>query len=251
MAAGSNDINLVELAWGFYLEKQSVQHVIAQCAQAGHRVHRNTVSKWVNRGVVSKGVVPFKERFAKLRGVAAEVVKVKRKPQQVEVSQVVDLKTIEVAAAQLDQWRTRVDRAADTVDMLLDRARELLRPRVDEEGNPLFMSAKDLQMASSAVKVAFDSMKRAAETHDILKATGGTDDDGRDVWMQENFEGWTREEHDDFMTKGIWPARLGDVPEFMVLPEEVERPPDLPEPEDSEYLDEDEESEELEQEAQQ
>jgi hypothetical protein len=218
--------------WEFYKKNQSTRHVSRECAKVGIQASASTVRKYVNHGDPRRGIVPFKQRLREI---------------QANTAQVVDTKMVEVAIADIDGWRRLVDQGMTLVAMLMKRAHEKLKPRQktirnldgDKEVIDVPLDAKDLRAAAEAVKVAFGSMKQAAETHDIWSLQSGTDADGRDVWLQEHFEEFTPEEHAAFRDDGIWPERIplpawmgGEEPQQQT--ETSDDPADVLESQDSE-----------------
>ena len=198
-------LEVVHRLWEWYLNEHTASYVFRMAKRADMGISYSTIQKYIKKGIPAKGIEPFEQKLEKMNIVVPKLVDVK-----------CDMKTLEIAVANLDAWRQRVDRGVDVVDMLLARAREILAPQEDPKtGEPRAMDSKELQQASNAVKVAFDSMKRAAETHEILRGLSGVDDDGRDTWIQDNFADFTPEEHAAFRDHGIWPERLGPAPGFI------------------------------------
>lgn len=220
------DINDVDRAWEFYLEDQRVRVVRDRCAAVGISLHSNTISRWINAGIPSKGVEPFKARLARIQGAAVAIVVAKASTNNAQAdakhvqAEIVDHQTateledevlVRYAVVQISHWRGQMDQQLIHAAIANDKILESLMG-VDP-ADPVAM--KDVM---TAWKNAVSAQRGIIETHSVLQGLGGGDDDadGRDEWIAENFSGWTGEEHMAFREHGIWPERLGSIPDFIL-----------------------------------
>lgn len=201
------DITTVNELWQFYKKKQSPKFV-AECARrSGIKASKRTIYRLISDGYPDRGIASFKERLKDI---------------QESTTQVVDQQVVAVAVADIDGWRRIVDQGQTLVIMLMARAKEILEEKQTtirnsdgtEEVVQIPLDAKDLRAAAEAVKVAFSSMKQAAETHDIWNLQSGSEVDGWDMFLKEHVEEFTLEERAAFRDHGDWPDRI-PFPEFL------------------------------------
>lgn len=225
------DLDELEKVWGFYLEDQRPREVMRRCQDCGIRVHKNTLSRWINKGVPSLGIQSLKARLAEIKGTAERVLgqrkseraKARAKlppPPQVEIINLaeptqesriaVDSLTAQYLADGLEAYQALVDRTILISHIGLSKVMEALGG-VDPEDH------QAMKNATTALKNVVSAVRGAVETRGTLRGMGGgSDQDAPDAMLMEHFDGWTPDEHRAFRDEGIWPASQGPPPVFLL-----------------------------------
>lgn len=224
MGATATSKKDMEIIWSFYLENQKPRMVRKRCEAAGIKVHPNTISRWIHKGIPAKGIPAFKDRLAEIRGTAERVLREKKaervatKPVNVEVIEqktpaarhMIDQFTAQYLAEGLEAYQALVDRTILHGHIGLERVMDCLMGADPED-------ARAIKDATAALKNMVASIKEAVETRASLRGMGlSTDPDEPGIILLEHFEGWTPEEHKAFREDGIWPESQGPAPKFLL-----------------------------------
>lgn len=223
------DLEQLETVWGFYLEDQRPQAVRMRCEAAGIRVHKNTLSRWINQGIPNHGVRSFKSRLAEIRETAERVLREKEArreteqsprlpgPAQTEIIEptparraLVDNLTAQYLADGLEAYQALIDRTILHGHVGLERVMTALMGTSPEDHQAM-------KNTTTALKNMVSAIRGAVETRATLRGMGVAEGgDAPDAMLMEHFEGWTPDEHRAFREEGVWPESQGPPPAFLM-----------------------------------